>query len=95
MVEDLTPFPCNACGECCRHVHLSSQTAFLDRGDGICRHFDERTNLCTIYEMRPLVCRVQEYYETYLNKHISWGKFIKINVEICHILQNNIIKPKK
>lgn len=37
----LLPFPCTACGQCCRNVHLSDQTAYLDRGDGTCLHFNE------------------------------------------------------
>lgn len=84
-----TQFPCNACGKCCRHINLSSETAFLDRGDGICRHFDEKSNQCTIYTQRPLVCRVEDYYHTYLSKRYSWNEFIRINVDICRQLQED------
>ncbi|WP_159991818.1 YkgJ family cysteine cluster protein [Pelistega ratti] len=80
------PFPCNACGKCCRNVHLSEQTKFLDRGDGICHYFNESTNLCNIYETRPLVCRVEQYYQTYLSDKYEWDDFIKINLEICEKL---------
>ena len=31
-MEANTPFPCNACGKCCRHVNLSEQTAYLVEG---------------------------------------------------------------
>jgi hypothetical protein len=84
--KPLTPFPCTACGKCCRLVGNSEQTAFLDRGDGVCRHFDEQTNLCTIYETRPLVCRVEDYYRRYLSNKIKWDNFVQINVEICRKL---------
>jgi len=57
-------FPCTACGKCCQNVGKSEETAFLDRGDGTCRHFDEYTKLCLIYENRPLVCQVEKYYQT-------------------------------
>ena len=77
------PFPCNSCGQCCRRVALSIQTAYLDRGDGVCRHFDEPTSLCSIYEERPLICRVEDYYKAYLSEQISWTQFVQINVEIC------------
>ena len=77
------PFPCTACGKCCRNVGKSEQTAFLDRGDGVCYHFNEQTNLCSIYENRPLVCRVEEYYKTYLSDIYEWDEFVKINLEIC------------
>ena len=53
----LSPFPCTACGKCCQNVDKSEQTVFLDRGDGTCRHFNEDTKLCLIYENRPLVCQ--------------------------------------
>ena len=65
-MEANTPFPCDACGKCCRHVNLSEQTSYLDRGYGICHYFNESTNLCSIYETRPLVCRVEDYYKIYL-----------------------------
>ena len=58
-------FPCTACGKCCRKVGHSLQTQFLDRGDSVCRYLDEQTNFCQIYQDRPLVCRVEEYYKKY------------------------------
>lgn len=87
MMTTITkPFPCTACGKCCRNVGQSEQTAFLDRGDGVCYHFNEQTNLCSIYENRPLVCRVEEYYKTYLSDIYEWDEFVKINLEICEKL---------
>ncbi|UXZ05860.1 YkgJ family cysteine cluster protein [Moraxella nasicaprae] len=87
-ISDLTTFPCTACGQCCRRIHLSEMTAFLDRGDGICHHLDCQTNLCQIYNDRPLVCRVEDYYKTYLINQISWEEFVDINVQVCKNLQN-------
>ncbi len=80
---DKSPFPCNGCGKCCRKVSNSPQTKWLDRGDSVCRHFDEDLNVCTIYEVRPLVCRVEDYYDSYLSDKISWSEFVKLNMEIC------------
>lgn len=82
-------FPCVACGQCCRRVNYSEETIFLDRGDGICRYFNEQTSLCTIYETRPLVCRVEDYYKAYLSQQMSWDKFLILNVEICQKLMAN------
>ena len=82
------PFPCNGCGKCCRHVDRSQETSWLDRGDAVCRHFDEVTNLCLIYEDRPLVCRVEEYYEQHLSRSFEWNDFVKINLEICQNLRS-------
>ncbi|WGE91862.1 YkgJ family cysteine cluster protein [Actinobacillus genomosp. 1] len=82
----MTSFPCTACGKCCRRVNLSEQTAFLDRGDGICQHFNTDTNLCNIYENRPLVCRVEDYYKTYLSDIYEWDEFVRMNLAICEKL---------
>ncbi|EPS6103555.1 YkgJ family cysteine cluster protein [Providencia manganoxydans] len=82
----LTPFPCNACGKCCRRVSASTETAFLDRGDGVCHHFVEGTHLCAIYTTRPLVCRVEEYYRAKLADVLSWDEFVRLNIAICEKL---------
>ena len=83
----LKPFPCNACGLCCLRVNKSVETAFLDRGDGVCRHLNEQQHLCTIYDKRPLVCRVTDYYQENLSSEISWETFVELNVQICNELQ--------
>ncbi len=82
----MQPFPCTACGKCCRNIRLSTQTTHLDRGDGICQFLDEQTNLCTTYDSRPLFCRVDEYYLLHYKDKYSWDDFIKINLEICQKL---------
>ncbi|AKQ31378.1 MULTISPECIES: YkgJ family cysteine cluster protein [Acinetobacter] len=76
-------FPCTQCGACCRHVTLSELTIYLDRGDGICRHHDTGTHLCTIYEQRPDVCRVDTYYEQHFKRQYTWGEFIELNLIAC------------
>ncbi|WP_412674141.1 YkgJ family cysteine cluster protein [Aeromonas enteropelogenes] len=87
MQPVLTPFPCTACGQCCRRVSESPQTVFLDAGNGVCRYFNEQSHNCTIYADRPLVCRVEDYYRVKLAEVISWDEFVKVNVEICQRLQ--------
>lgn len=79
-------FPCTACGKCCRRVSVSEQTAYLSRGDGVCRYLDEQSNLCTIYQTRPLVCRVEDYYRAHLAEQYTWTEFVRINLEICNKL---------
>ncbi|EGR0489765.1 YkgJ family cysteine cluster protein [Vibrio fluvialis] len=81
-------FPCDACGQCCRNVDLSEETRFLDRGDGTCSNFNTSTNLCDIYDERPLVCRVEEYYNQNLSHMYSWENFIEINLVVCAQLKN-------
>ncbi len=84
----MNPFPCNSCGKCCRNVHLNIEINYLDRGDGICRHLDLNTNLCLIYEDRPLVCRVEDYYKKYLTEVYEWEDFVTINLAVCEQLQD-------
>ena len=80
------PFPCNSCGKCCRKVSSSKETVWLDRGDSVCKYLNEETNKCTIYTQRPLVCRVEDYYDKNLSQHYSWDDFIEINIKICESL---------
>lgn len=83
------PFPCNTCGQCCKNVHLSELTNYLDRGDGACCYFDNETHLCTIYDTRPLVCRVEDFYRQKLSHIYEWDEFVALNVKICEQLQAN------
>lgn len=81
------PFPCTSCGQCCKNVHLSEHTNYLNRGDGICRHFDDERLLCNIYEKRPLICRIEDYHEKYLSHLYDWDGFVKLNLEVCEQLK--------
>ncbi|WP_372886337.1 YkgJ family cysteine cluster protein [Psychrobacter sp.] len=83
-----TLFPCTACGQCCKNVHLSELTNYLNRSDGTCRHFDDKTNLCLIYEDRPLICRIEEYYDKHLSHLYEWDGFVKMNLEVCEQLKD-------
>ena len=85
-LKTLSSFPCNSCGKCCRQVSLSDLTNYLDRGDGVCKNFNELSSLCNIYNDRPLICRVEDYYKTYLYDQIDWDEFVKINLDICEKL---------
>lgn len=79
-------FPCNNCGACCKSIRLSKQTDWLDRGDGVCRHFDETQNICTIYENRPEICNVHLMYERHYKTQFDWSEFVLINQKACEIL---------
>ncbi|WP_367179482.1 YkgJ family cysteine cluster protein [uncultured Oceanisphaera sp.] len=63
MNKENKEFPCYQCGKCCSNVHLSELTRYLDRGDGVCRHLDKVTKLCSIYNERPEICRVKVQYD--------------------------------
>ena len=89
FMNDTIPFPCSSCGQCCRRVSHSNQTKYLDGGDGVCRYLDKQSNLCSIYEDRPLVCRVEDYYQEFLQDKITWISFVEMNVKVCEILQKD------
>ena len=73
-------YPCKACGACCRNV---GTLPTLDRGDGVCRHYDESTRLCSVYDDRPLVCRIDRYYETRLRGKMPTVTFYAIQAHTC------------
>ena len=69
---------------------------FLDRGDGTCKYFDEKTNLCTIYDFRPEICRVDKMYKKYRSK-MTWNQYVDANYEACEQLREveKAIKNRK
>lgn len=83
-------FVCDKCGLCCMNLGRSSIYAGLDRGDGICRYFDEEFKLCTIYESRPLLCNVDETYKHFFRKEMTKEDYYNLNYESCKIIKNNI-----
>ena len=82
-------FPCNACGACCRSLGGVSIYAKLDRGDGVCRHLDDESNLCRIYVERPTICRVSDMYERFFS-YLSWSEFVALNLKACEELRAKI-----
>ncbi|MCT6517654.1 MULTISPECIES: YkgJ family cysteine cluster protein [Enterobacterales] len=79
-------FPCEKCGACCRHVNQAEETQFLDRGDGICMNYDEKTMLCSIYHERPDICRVDRQYLLHYHKQYTWNEFIELNRISCKLI---------
>lgn len=88
-VKNLTRknFSCTQCGLCCQYVGAVSNTQFLDRGDGVCRHYDEPSRLCQIYETRPDICRVDKQYALNYASRYSWEEFSRMNEAACQQLQ--------
>ena len=78
-------FDCTKCGECCRNLGGSSIYAALDRGDGVCMYLDG--NLCSIYETRPLLCRVDESYKLLWKDKMSLKEYYDLNYAACAKLQ--------
>lgn len=88
-------FDCHRCGACCKLVNLSEYGTDLDRGDGVCRHFDELNNICKIYETRPEICNVSVMYEKFYKKNYDWATFSQMNKESCQQLEKIISEKTK
>ncbi len=80
-MKDDTAFPCNQCGECCRHIERIPQLVSFDCGDGVCKYLEE--NKCTIYEKRPEICRVDVMYEKYYYSQYTREEFYRLNLFGC------------
>ena len=80
-----TKFNCNGCGACCRSVgHLAP---FLASVDGVCVDLDTDTNRCKIYDDRPLICRVDDFYLEHLTSEMSMGEWYELNATACKELK--------
>jgi len=81
-------FPCQKCGLCCQNISNNELMIEYDRGDGVCKFFDENSNLCKIYSNRPIFCRVDEMYEKFFFKIYSSKKeYYKENLKVCEFLR--------
>ena len=71
-------FPCTACGLCCQHIgHIKAL-----------KHLDSDTLQCSIYEQRPLLCRIDESYKQIYHQQVkSRTDFYKANAKVCNALQ--------
>ena len=82
-------FECDVCGLCCQNLRGLSLYANLDRGDGVCRFYLEHNHKCSIYTTRPIICRVDDYYDAYLKNKISKECYYALNYEACNKLKNH------
>lgn len=82
-------FQCDQCGECCRNLDRSLLYSDLDQGGGVCKYLVG--NLCSIYEMRPLICRVDECYEKYFCTEMSREAFYILNYQVCRKLKKHTL----
>ncbi len=85
-------FKCDKCGECCRNLGLSDLYGDLDSGNGVCRYLIG--NLCSIYENRPLKCRVEESY-CFFEEVMSKEEYYAKNYEVCAGLKQKAKRKNK
>lgn len=79
-------FVCDQCGECCRYLGHYAFNKDLDRGDGICRYLD--VNLCSIYENRPFICRVDDMYDVYFKDEMTRDEYDRFTYMSCQKIKN-------
>lgn len=80
-------FQCDRCGCCCRNLDKSELYSALDRGDGVCKHLSG--NECSIYNERPLFCRVDECYGLFFSQYMSLEEYYRLNENECKKLKKS------
>ena len=78
-------FPCNSCGLCCKNIGHIYELKSYDRGDGVCRYLER--NLCSNYEERPLICRIDKMYDHVYHQSFSKEEYYTLNLKACKKLQ--------
>ena len=80
-------FHCSMCGACCRNLHrFGNLYADLDQGNGVCRYYDQKSKLCSIYAIRPIKCRIVESYSQYAS-HFTWEEYFEMTQQGCKLLK--------
>ena len=82
-------FSCDRCGLCCQSVGMSEAYRDLDRGDGVCRYYDDKSHLCNIYETRPLRCNIGAYYDAFLRDSVPRDIYDQMNAAACQKLKED------
>ena len=79
---------CTGCSLCCRMVSLNPDFTEPIDENGVCVHLKD--NKCSIYEDRPLLCRVDEMYEELKDNFASKEDYIKTTIKVCNSLISEI-----
>lgn len=79
-------FPCIQCGLCCQNLNESSLYDDLNRGDGTCKYYLEEEKKCSIYDQRPLKCRIDDMYDAYFSKVMNKKEYYEVNIKACQSL---------
>jgi hypothetical protein len=84
MTNPFPPFVCDPeCGgQCCRNVGMIDE---LPSTDGICDHL--HTGKCSIYDTRPMVCRVDDAFASGAFGDLSHAEYMAINYAQCKRLK--------
>jgi len=80
-------FPCTGCGLCCQNISDIKELETFDLGNGVCKYFNILDNVCTIYEERPDICRVDKMFELKYQQFFTKKVFYQENARVCNLLQ--------
>lgn len=81
-------FKCTKCGLCCEHLEKFFDIyKELDRGDGVCRYYDQEKKLCGIYDNRPLKCNIEKSYSLIFKEWYSEDEYYALIQQGCEELQ--------
>lgn len=81
-------FQCDGCGYCCENLHLNDIMQDMHDGNGICYFFNASSRQCNIYKHRPLVCRVDDFFNLILMKKMSQKDYYQANKHFCDQIKN-------
>ena len=84
-------FPCTGCGCCCKVIDWADKIIVRDdpthpyyfpytHKEGVCEKLID--NKCSVYESRPLICRIEDS----MPKGYNQTAYYNINIEACHHL---------
>lgn len=79
-------FTCDKCSLCCKRLHRSEIYRNLHNGNGICKFL--KGNECSIYNTRPLVCRVDESYSVFFKDRMSYEEYLELTYNCCELLKS-------
>lgn len=85
-MEKIREFKCSRCGACCKNIGYVEEASHLDRGDGVCKYYSDDKKMCTIYDFRPEICRVDKMYKRFKSE-MSWDKYLDLSYEACDKLR--------
>lgn len=80
-------FKCEKCGACCCNIKKNHLYNELDNGNGVCIYYDINNKLCSIYNERPILCRIDEAYDLYFKTSMNKEEYYKLNYEACNDLR--------
>lgn len=81
-----TKFPCTKCGECCRNIANVPELEEYDLGNGVCKFLVG--NICSIYNSRPDICRVDKMYDDIFHIMFTKEEFYRLNIDACEWLKS-------